>query len=78
MEFGWNDEQESLWTEIYEFAQNDIKRDLIERDHQNIFLDEKEIDIRTIVAHGYQHECICTKQKESFFCWRSTFVNYQQ
>ncbi|GAB5491270.1 MAG: acyl-CoA dehydrogenase family protein [Phototrophicaceae bacterium] len=40
MEFGWNDEQESLWTEIYEFAQADIKRDLIERDHKNIFLEE--------------------------------------
>ena len=40
MEFGWNENQEVIWNETYDFARQKLIKNLQERDHQGIFLEE--------------------------------------
>lgn len=39
MEFGWTEQQQSLWDQTYKFACNDLQSDLMENDYHGIFAD---------------------------------------
>ena len=40
MDFGWTAEQEALWDEIKDFAENSLTHNLIQRDREGVFVEE--------------------------------------